>query len=188
MKVGDSVGTDDDNLLKWKNLPTKQNKTKDMKSNCDEEYSAYVMADSTFYSYVIFLPCSVLHSLSHMAKVFGWKFIISVFIVYGTQQGIGNAWFFQARDYYFKDIAKVEPSDAQTYIAASQTPWNMKPIYGMASDSIPIFGLHRAPYIALGGVLGITCFAFLSSIQLHNILAVVLFFGVNLSVASPGNR
>jgi hypothetical protein len=95
-----------------------------------------------------------------MARVFGWQFLFSVFVVYGVQQGMANSWFFQARDYYFKDVAKVcvvycagdaslvhlimpicllhsicppqvDPADAQIYTAASQTPWNLKPLYGM---------------------------------------------------------
>jgi hypothetical protein len=170
--------------MKWKDVPISSHEMRESSENV--EYSPYTMKDNSLFSYIIFVPAAVMHSLSNMAKVFGWKFIFSIFIVYGTQQGIANAWFFQARDYYFKDIAKVEPSDAQTYTAASMTPWNLKPIYGIASDSMPIFGLHRAPYIMIGGALGATCFALLSSIELHNILAVVLFFGINLSVASPG--
>eukprot|EP00602_Paraphysomonas_sp_CaronLab_P009170 CAMPEP_0185032074 /NCGR_PEP_ID=MMETSP1103-20130426/19919_1 /TAXON_ID=36769 /ORGANISM="Paraphysomonas bandaiensis, Strain Caron Lab Isolate" /LENGTH=560 /DNA_ID=CAMNT_0027567833 /DNA_START=250 /DNA_END=1932 /DNA_ORIENTATION=+ len=120
-----------------------------------------------------------------MAKAFGWPFILSVFIVYGFQQGLGNSWFFQARDYYFKDVLKIPPAEAQSFIAASQTPWNLKPIYGMTSDSLPIYGFHRIPYIILAGVIGCVCFSLLSTVHLTAIIAVVLLFGVNLSVASP---
>jgi hypothetical protein len=38
--------------------------------------------------------------------------------------GLGNAWFFQARDYYFKDDLNLDPAEAQAYIAAAHTPWN----------------------------------------------------------------
>lgn len=40
--------------------------------------------------------------------------------------GLGNAWFFQARDYYFKDVAELQPAEAQANIAAAHTPWNSK--------------------------------------------------------------
>ena len=92
----------------------------------------------------------------------------------------------QARDYYFKDIAKIQPSDAQSYIAVSQTPWNLKPIYGMLSDSLPVYGYHRLPYIILAGLIGFVCFFMLSYLELGVVVAVVLLFGVNMSVASPG--
>ncbi len=38
--------------------------------------------------------------------------------------GLGNAWFFQARDYYFKDYMDLEPAEAQANTAAAHTPWN----------------------------------------------------------------
>lgn len=65
------------------------------------------------------------------------------------------------------------------------TPWNLKPIYGMISDSIPIFGYHRIPYIIIAGMLGCLCFSLLSSLPLSPLMAVLLLVGVNLSVASP---
>lgn len=67
------------------------------------------------------------------------------------------------------------------------TPWNLKPIYGMLSDSIPIFGYHRIPYIIIAGLIGCVCFSLLSAISFSPMMAVILLFGVNLSVASPGN-
>lgn len=99
---------------------------------------------------------------------------------------MANSWFFQARDYYFKDVARVDPSDAQVYSAASQTPWSLKPMYGMTSDSLPVFGYHRIPYIIFAGALGMCCFSMLSTFRLTSPFVVVtLLFGVNLSVASP---
>mmetsp|Transcript_31348 Transcript_31348/g.58343 ORF Transcript_31348/g.58343 Transcript_31348/m.58343 type:complete len:551 (-) Transcript_31348:1096-2748(-) len=99
---------------------------------------------------------------------------------------MANSWFFQARDYYFKDVAKFTPADAQIYTAASQTPWNLKPVYGMTSDSLPIFGYHRTPYIILAGCIGLACFCMLGTVRLGSpAMIVTLLFGVNLSVASP---
>lgn len=56
------------------------------------------------------------------------------------------------------------------------------------SDSLPIFGFHRIPYIMLAGTIGLVCFSMLSSFRLTDspVLMVALLFGVNLSVASPG--
>lgn len=73
------------------------------------QYSSYELPDHSLRSYVTFVPCAILHSLRNMAAVFGWQFLFSIFVVYGVQQGMANSWFFQARDYYFKDVAKVRP-------------------------------------------------------------------------------
>jgi hypothetical protein len=57
----------------------------------------------------------------------------------------------------------------------------------VSSDSLPIFGYHRIPYIMLAGGIGLTCFSMLSSFRLTSpVVMVLLLFGVNLSVASPG--
>lgn len=103
----------------------------------------------------------------------------------GLQQGLGNAWFFQARDYYFKDTLGLDPAEAQAYTAAAHTPWNIKPLYGIVSDTISVLGLHRTPYITLAGSAGTAGFALLALTPLFVVLAVVLMFGVNFSVSSP---
>ena len=46
--------------------------------------------------------------------------------MYGLQQGLGNAWFFQARDYYLKDVLDLSPAQAQAYHSATYTPWSSK--------------------------------------------------------------
>jgi hypothetical protein len=58
----------------------------------------------------------------------------------------------------------LEPAAAQVFVAIAQVPWSIKPIYGMASDFVPIFGYHRIPYICIAGVLSTTCFALLASL------------------------
>lgn len=203
MKVGESYVVDNEPLQKeslWGHLnshshdphhhpPQSDSDTPSSSSKgTSPSYAPYVMPSHSLYHYLCFVPHSVYHTLSNMAKVFGWGFIFSVLLVYGFQQGLGNSWFFQARDYYFKDIAQVEPADAQIFIAISMTPWNLKPIYGMLSDSIPIYGYHRIPYIVIAGVIGCICFALLSTLPLSPMSAVLLLVGVNLSVASPGQR
>lgn len=64
------------------------------------------------------------HFLGNLSAAFGWKFVTIVIIIYGFQQGLGNALFFQARDYYFKDTLALSPAQAQAYTSASMTPWN----------------------------------------------------------------
>ena len=75
---------------------------------------------------------------------------------------------------------------AQTYVAISLIPWSMKPLYGMASDFIPIFGYHRIPYICIAGVLSTLSFMLLWLLPLSAKLAVLLLFCANMSVATPG--
>lgn len=67
-------------------------------------------------------------------------------------------------------------------------PWQMKAIYGMVSDLVPIRGLHRAPYIAGAALVGTAAFGALALVRAgtagtHAIAA--LLFCANLSMASP---
>lgn len=38
---------------------------------------------------------------------------------------------------------------------AGALPWLVKPVYGFLSDTIPIWGLRRRPYLILGGFVGV---------------------------------
>jgi hypothetical protein len=58
-------------------------------------------------------------------------------------------------------------------------------MYGIVSDTMAFFGLHRAPYIALAGGVGGVGLALLATSPLAVLLAVVFLFGVNFSVSSP---
>lgn len=56
----------------------------------------------------------------------------------------------------------------------------------MLSDSLPFMGYHRLPYIIFAASIGFVCLFLLSSLDVGMLIVVVLLFGVNLSVASPG--
>jgi MFS family permease len=94
------------------------------------------------------------NSLNRLFTEFGWKFVFSVFIVYGVNQGMGEGWFYALQRYYFKDVMLLTPAMAQLMTAAARTPWNIKPIYGIVSESYPIMGYRRTYYVALAGVVG----------------------------------
>lgn len=121
--------------------------------------------------------------------------------------GLGNAYFFQGRDYYFKDVAHLSPSNAQIYTASSMVPWSskcftnlqyltslnemcymysvVKPLYGMWADTVAVCGFFRTPVIIFGGILGAVCLFLLAVSGMAAAVAVVFMFGVNLSVSSP---
>ena len=61
----------------------------------------------------------------------------------------------------------------------------VKPLYGIASASVPFYGLQRAPYISFAAGVGVLSFATLAAFKLPLILAAISIFGGNLSVSSP---
>jgi hypothetical protein len=42
----------------------------------------------------------------------------------------------------------------QALLATAGLPWAMKPLYGLCSDYLPIFGRKRTPYIFAAGLIG----------------------------------
>jgi hypothetical protein len=65
-------------------------------------------------------------------------------------------------------------------------PWQIKAVYGIISDTFPIFGRHRSPYIALAAACGLLSYVFLALELFETTICVaVLLFLTNLAQASP---
>lgn len=43
---------------------------------------------------------------------------------------------------------------AETWKAIAHLPWMIKPLYGFVTDTFPIYGLRRQPYIVICGLTG----------------------------------
>jgi hypothetical protein len=103
MKLGDNFATDGEPLSKRTppiavDIQKSWKETIDLESSAQskgQDYVPYEMGPPSLLNYLLFIPNAINHSLCNMASVFGWKFILSVFVVYGFQQGLGNSWFFQ---------------------------------------------------------------------------------------------
>ena len=80
-----------------------------------------------------------------------WSFVLAVFAVYGACQGVGNAVGVVAASYYSKDVLRLQPSAAQLYQGIVDSPWVVKPIWGLLADVVPVAGYRRRPYFLLAG-------------------------------------
>lgn len=57
-----------------------------------------------------------------------------------------------AVSFFLKDGLNVDPSTLQLIHNFANLAMVGKPIYGIVSDSTYIYGQHRVPYIAIGGI------------------------------------
>ncbi|KAL5801455.1 hypothetical protein ACOSQ3_033087 [Xanthoceras sorbifolium] len=80
-----------------------------------------------------------------------WSFVFGVVVVYGISQGLGGALARVGTEYYMKDVQKVQPSEAQVYAGITSIPWIVKPLWGLLTDVLPIFGYCRRPYFMVAG-------------------------------------
>ncbi|MCI14191.1 putative folate-biopterin transporter 2, partial [Trifolium medium] len=86
-----------------------------------------------------------------LSREMHWSFVFGVVVVYGISQGVGGALAGVGTKYYMKDVQKVQPSEAQVYAGITSIPWIVKPLWGLLTDVLPIFGYRRRPYFIFAG-------------------------------------
>eukprot|EP00516_Mucochytrium_quahogii_P007591 CAMPEP_0203751108 /NCGR_PEP_ID=MMETSP0098-20131031/5233_1 /ASSEMBLY_ACC=CAM_ASM_000208 /TAXON_ID=96639 /ORGANISM=" , Strain NY0313808BC1" /LENGTH=595 /DNA_ID=CAMNT_0050640683 /DNA_START=334 /DNA_END=2121 /DNA_ORIENTATION=- len=156
-----------------------------------ELYPAQTGFVKRMYTDLLATPRNVMGFYSRLSHAFNWRFVAIVSIVYGINQGVGEGYFGNATGYYFnKPPPKglgLEADRYQSIAGFANVPWQIKSIYGITSDTFPLWGgLYRTPYVVLAGILGVLAWSglFLIPALSASIAGLFLFFG-NLSVASP---
>ncbi|CAG9310539.1 unnamed protein product [Blepharisma stoltei] len=92
----------------------------------------------------------------HMQSTFGNTTLIVLFLVYFAQ-GLRN-FITLAITLFYKDILELPPDATQFLKSLIWIAWYIKPIFGLLSDNIPIFGYHRKSYLFLSGIMGIVAY------------------------------
>lgn len=131
------------------------------------------------------LPFSYFRRLT---TAFGWRYILAVILTYGANQGIGEKLVYTARKYFIFDGMGLDASAAGQLIGFSRIPWQLKSLFGVLSDVLPINGYHRGPYMLIAGILGVvasmTLAAFPAQAFMASTAAVVMLFS-NINFAMP---
>ena len=76
--------------------------------------------------------------------------IISIASIYLTQGLLGLTSL--ARTFLLKDSLGLDPSAAAALGGVFVIPWTIKPLYGIVTDTFPLFGSRRKSYLILGGL------------------------------------
>ncbi|MED6142832.1 hypothetical protein PIB30_001032 [Stylosanthes scabra] len=126
--------------------------------------------------------CIPINWFRMLSREMHWSFVFGVVVVYGISQGVGGSLAGVGTKYYMKDVQKVQPSEAQVYAGITSIPWIVKPLWGLLTDVIPIFGYRRRPYFVFAGFLGVIAMLLLS---LHENLHLVLAL-LSLTAGSAG--
>ncbi|KAH9327040.1 hypothetical protein KI387_007218 [Taxus chinensis] len=147
------------------------------------------VASGRQWSGVVYNPCkyvkSFLQWFAVMREAFGGPFLGVVMIVYGVSQGYAETMKQLATNYYWRDVQKMQPASTQIFMAVSSIPWDIKPIYGLITDTFPIGGYRRWPYLAICGFAGCLCLWTLSFFKLTPWIATLLMAGVAICTAFP---
>ncbi len=72
------------------------------------------------------------------------------YLIISFNQGIGSISEL-AVQYYFKDELHIEPARLSQIFSLILIPWTIKPLFGIVTDLLPLFGYRRKVYIMLCG-------------------------------------
>jgi len=78
--------------------------------------------------------------------------LLGILAVYFVQGASGLARL--AISFYLKDALGLSPAQVAALTGITVIPWTIKPLYGWLSDSVPLWGYRRRPYLVISGVLG----------------------------------
>ena len=108
-------------------------------------------------------------------------------IVY-TVEGIGQAkvgviW--QPLTHYLKESQNWTPVQIATYLAVLDVPWIIKPLYGMLSDFLPLFGYRRRSYLLLANAAAIAAFLWTTQVLAPaSIVFALLLTAIAMAISS----
>lgn len=76
-------------------------------------------------------------------------------------------------------------SSPQVYNSLPDLPWDIKPLWGILTDSFPIAGSHTRSWIAITSLLGVFCWGTVAAVRLPTALAATALVGTNVAMALP---
>ena len=122
--------------------------------------------------------------VSRLTRVVGLNFVLVTFMLYGVQQGGVHALNELGRVYAYKDRG-YEPAETQRAIAWSDMSWNIKPLFGLAFDTLPLFGYHFKPYLLLWGSIGTAAYGLVAAVpnaMSNAVFTLCMWAGMNAVV------
>jgi MFS family permease len=95
-----------------------------------------------------------------------------VYVVEGIGQTDGII--AQPLSYYFKEVHSRTPVQVTVALTAFNLPWIVKPIYGLVSDFVPLFGYRRKSYLILASILATGAYLLAAQMEAPSRLLFVL--------------
>jgi MFS family permease len=101
-----------------------------------------------------------------------WFFAL-VYIVEGLGQVAGGL-ISQPLTYYLKQVHGWTPVQVTAFLTLFNLPWVIKPVYGLISDFVPLFGYRRKSYLLIANVAAIAGFFWATQIETPSVLVFAL--------------
>ncbi len=107
--------------------------------------------------------------------------LAAILLVYFVQGILGLARL--AVSFFLKDDLGLTPAEVAALTGIATLPWTVKPLFGLLSDGLPIFGYRRRPYLILSGLLGAGAWLALATVVHSGWAAIAAITLSSLSVA-----
>jgi MFS family permease len=111
-------------------------------------------------------------------------FFAIVYTVEGFGQAkVGVVW--QPLTHYLNESLDWSPVQIATSLAVLDVPWVVKPLYGMVSDFLPLFGYRRRSYLLLANVAAIIAFLWTTQVLAPTaIVSTLLLTAIAMAISS----
>jgi MFS family permease len=127
-------------------------------------------------------PESGTPSKSHIGKfVF---FLALVYIAEGLcQAGVGLI--HQPLSFYLKSVLGMSADKATEYLTVLAFPWVIKPVFGLISDFLPLFGYRRKTYLFLTNFLAVGAYLWLTGLtSASQIIVAMMLTSIGMAASS----
>jgi len=99
-------------------------------------------------------------------------FFALVYVVEGLGQVVGLI--AQPLNYYLKEAQGWTPVQITAFVTLFNLPWIIKPVYGLISDFVPLFGYRRKSYLLLANLAAIAGFVWITQLTVPSDLFFAL--------------
>jgi predicted MFS family arabinose efflux permease len=99
-------------------------------------------------------------------------FFALVYVVEGLGQVVGLI--AQPLNYYLKEAQGWTPVQITAFVTLFNLPWIIKPVYGLISDFVPLFGYRRKSYLLLANLAAIAGFIWITQLTVPSDLFFAL--------------
>jgi predicted MFS family arabinose efflux permease len=90
-------------------------------------------------------------------------FFALVYVVEGLGQIVGLI--AQPLNYYLKEVHGFTPLQVTAFLTLFNLPWIIKPVYGLVSDFLPLFGYRRKSYLIIANVAAIAGYLWVTKLD-----------------------
>lgn len=101
--------------------------------------------------------------IGNLERHFGYRLLVILVISQHLMKGFAGGLIGPAAQYLYRSYNVGGPR-MQIFGGVTSLPWAMKPVIGLVSDCLPIWGYNKGPYMLISSLAGVLAFASLGAL------------------------